>query len=114
VVQYSGRLDATYGALSDPTRRAILERLRRGPARVTEVAAEFPLSLPAVSKHVRVLEAAGLVRREVRGREHILSLDAGPLLEASFWVDHYRSFWDARAAALAAHFDVPHQGKGSS
>jgi DNA-binding transcriptional ArsR family regulator len=99
-------LDATYAALADPTRRAILDRLRhRGPARVTELARQFPVSLTAVSKHIRVLEGAGLVRREVRGREHVLSLDAAPLAEAGSWIAGYQAFWQARADALAKHVE---------
>ena len=99
-------LDATYAALADPTRRAILDRLRTGgAARVTEVAREFPVSLNAVSKHIRVLEGAGLVRREIRGREHVLSLDAEPLAEAGSWIAGYRAFWRVRADALARHVE---------
>ncbi len=84
-------------------RRAILDRLRSGEARVTDVAREFPVSLAAVSKHIRVLEAAGLLRREVRGREHLLSVDPTPLLEAGSWISGYHAFWQERADALAAH-----------
>jgi DNA-binding transcriptional ArsR family regulator len=94
------RLDATMGALADPTRRAILARLARADARVTDLAAAFPISLNSTSKHIRMLERAGLVRREVRGREHVLSLDAGPLAEASGWIETYRRFWEERLAAL--------------
>ena len=97
-------LDATYAALADPTRRAILDRLRSGgAARVTEVARQFPVSLTAVSKHIRVLEGAGLVHREIRGREHLLSLDAAPLAAAGSWIAGYEAFWQARADALAKH-----------
>ena len=96
------RLDATMGALADPTRRAILARLAQGDARVTDLAAAFPISLNSTSKHIRALERAGLVRRTVRGRDHVLSLDAAPLAEAATWIDHYRAFWEARLAALDA------------
>jgi DNA-binding transcriptional ArsR family regulator len=96
------RLDATMGALADPTRRAILARLARSDARVTDLAAAFPISLNSTSKHIRALERAGLVRREVRGREHVLSLDAAPLAEAADWIGHYRRFWEERLAALDA------------
>ena len=96
------RLDATLGALADPTRRAILARLSRSDARVTDLAAAFPISLNSTSKHIRTLERAGLVRRSVHGREHVLSLDAAPLAEASAWIDRYRKFWDDRLAALDA------------
>jgi len=94
------RLDATMGALADPTRRAILARLARSEARVTDIAAAFPISLNSTSKHIRALERAGLVRREVRGREHVLTLEASPLAEAADWIEHYRRFWEERLAAL--------------
>lgn len=98
----AGSLDVVFGAVADPTRRAILARLAVSDARVTEVASAFPISLNSTSKHVRVLERAGLVRRTVRGREHVLSLDPVPLTEAAAWIDHYRRFWEARLAALDA------------
>lgn len=98
----SRRLDATLGALSDPTRRAILARLARSDARVTDLAAAFPISLNSTSKHIRALERAGLVRRSIHGREHVLSLDAAPLAEAAAWIEHYRGFWEARLEALDA------------
>jgi len=93
-------MDNLLGAVSDSTRRAILARLAEGDARVTEVAAAFPISLNSVSKHVRVLERAGLVRRTVRGRDHVLSLDAAPLAEAAEWIAHYKRFWEDRLEAL--------------
>ncbi|HEX7118180.1 MAG TPA: metalloregulator ArsR/SmtB family transcription factor [Longimicrobiales bacterium] len=95
-------LDRTLTALADPTRRAILDRLASGPARVTEVAAPFDLSLNAVSKHIRVLERARLVRRRRRGREHVLSLDPRPLDEAAAWMDRMRAYWTRRLDALEA------------
>lgn len=94
------RLDGVFNALSDPTRRAILARLTDTDARVTDLAAEFPISLNSVSKHIRVLERCGLLRRRVVGREHVLSLDPAPLAEASAWIEHYRRFWEGRLAAL--------------
>jgi DNA-binding transcriptional ArsR family regulator len=103
VEQRSVVLDAAYGALADSTRRAILELLRGGEQRVTDVAAHFPVSLNAVSKHVRMLEKAGLVRREIRGRNHFLSAEPAALLPARDWIDHYRDFWESRADALTAH-----------
>lgn len=93
-------LDRTFAALSDPTRRAILARLQKGPATIGELARPFRVSLMAVSKHVRVLERAGLVRREVRGREHHLSLDGGPLAAAHEWTGRYLAWWEARLDAL--------------
>jgi len=103
VERVKARLDITYAALADGTRRTILERLREHDARVTDIAQGLPMSLNAVSKHIRVLEDAGLVRRQVRGREHVLSFDPTPLAEAESWIAHYRQFWDARADALVAH-----------
>ena len=96
------QLDAVYGALSHPVRRTLLERLRPGEARVTELAAPFAISLEAVSKHIRVLESAGLVRRTIRGREHQLALEPFPLLGAASWLDPYRTFWEARLDLLEA------------
>lgn len=93
-------LDRTLGALADPTRRAILQRLSRGEARVTELARPFPISLNSVSKHIRRLEGAGLVRRRRAGREHLLSLDPGPLDEAAAWIARQRALWTARLDAL--------------
>ena len=95
-------LDRVFSAVSDATRRAILARLAGSDARVTDVAGAFPISLNSTSKHIRVLEDAGLVRRRVRGREHILSLDAAPLAEAAVWIDHYRRFWSDQLASLDA------------
>ena len=95
-------LDRVFSAVSDPTRRAILARLADSDARVTDVAGDFPISLNSTSKHIRMLENAGLVRRTVRGREHILSLDAAPLAEAAEWVEHYRRFWSEQLASLDA------------
>jgi len=102
MVECSQLLDRTLGAIADPTRRAILARLARGEARVTDLAEPFELSLNAVSKHLRVLERAGLLRREVRGREHLLSLEARPLREAAEWISAYQAFWENRLDALDA------------
>jgi DNA-binding transcriptional ArsR family regulator len=95
-------LDQVFNALCDPTRRAILARLTDREARVTDIAAEFPISLNSISKHIRMLERAGLVRRSIAGREHLLSLEAAPLAEAQMWIEHYRRFWEGRLAALEA------------
>lgn len=94
------RLDRTLAAISDGTRRAILLRLRDGEARVTDIAVPFAMSLNAVSKHVQVLERAGLVRRAVRGREHWLAFDGGPLDDAAEWIQTMRKFWSERLDAL--------------
>ncbi len=93
-------LDHTLGALADPTRRALLRRLSRGEARVTDLARPFDISLNSVSKHIRRLERAGLVRRRRSGREHILSLDPEPLDEAVAWMERQRALWTRRLDAL--------------
>jgi DNA-binding transcriptional ArsR family regulator len=93
-------LDRAFGALADPTRRAIVHRLSRGPALVGEVAAPFGMSLAAVSKHLQVLERAGLVRRSREGREHTLSLNPAPLRAVSRWTSRYQRFWNERLDAL--------------
>lgn len=98
----AGVLDRVFSAVSDPTRRAILARLADSDARVTDLASAFPISLNSTSKHIRVLEGAGLVRRTVRGREHILTLDAAPLADAAGWIEHYRAFWSEQLASLDA------------
>jgi len=95
-------LDQTLIALADPTRRAILERLSQGERRVTELAQPFAISLNAVSKHIRMLERARLVRRRCAGREHFLSLNREPLDEAAAWIEEQRSIWSARLDALDA------------
>jgi len=94
------RLDRVYAAIADPTRRAILAQLALGQTNVGDLAARFPISLNGVSKHVKVLERAGLVRREILGREHQLRLRAEPLQEAEEWFQRYRAFWGARLDAL--------------
>jgi len=96
----AARLDELFGAVSDGTRRAILARLAQSDARVTELASAFPISLNSTSKHIRILERAGLVTRSVQGREHVLSLNAGPMAEAAEWMELYRRFWEDRLAAL--------------
>lgn len=111
MVDQSSVLDQTFGALADPTRRAILARLRTGPATVSQVAAPFDMSLNGTSKHVRVLERAGLVRREVHGRKHYLHLQAAPLEQAAAYAERYRTFWEARLDALAAHVEARHKGE---
>lgn len=97
--------------MADPTRRAILVSLAKKPATISEIAAPFPVSLNAISKHVMVLERAGLVRREVVGREHRCRIDPEPLHKASAWLDHYRKFWDVRLDALERHVLAKRQRK---
>ena len=96
-------LNSAFSALADPTRRAIVDRLRAGPARVTDVAEPFAMSLAAVSKHVKVLERAGLVRRVRNGREHTLELEVAPLREVADWTSRYRLFWEERLDQLEAY-----------
>jgi DNA-binding transcriptional ArsR family regulator len=95
-------LNQVYGAITDPTRRAILALLAQGDVNVGTLAQHFPISFNGVSKHVKVLERAGLVERTIRGREHRLRLQPRPLDDAASWLEHYRRFWDARLAALEA------------
>lgn len=94
-------LSVTFSALADPTRRAILERLRRGVATVSELAEPFSVSLPAISRHLKVLERAGLIRREKEAQWRRCHLAADPLKDAAAWVDQYRDFWDERFDRLA-------------
>ena len=98
-------LNGTYAALADPSRRAILSRLRRGAARETEIAEPFEMSLNAVSKHIRVLERAGLIRREISGRDHFLSVNVQPLIEASKWIEEQKTFWEGRLDALESFLE---------
>jgi DNA-binding transcriptional ArsR family regulator len=100
------RLGAVLTAISDPTRRAIINRLARGPARVTDVAAPFPVSLNTVSKHFKALERVRLIRRTRRGREHMLTLNAEPLRAGIRWVWRYERFWNERLDRLEALFDA--------
>jgi DNA-binding transcriptional ArsR family regulator len=88
------RLDATFAALADPTRRAILARLASGEASVTELAEPFAMSLPAISKHLKVLERAGLIARGREAQWRPSRLQAGPLKDAADWLERYRRFWD--------------------
>jgi DNA-binding transcriptional ArsR family regulator len=90
----SDRLNATFAALADPTRRAILARLAAGEASVSELGEPFAMSLPAVSKHLKVLERAGLISRGREAQWRPCRLEAGPLKDAARWIEHYRRFWD--------------------
>src|SRR6202142_665561 len=87
-------LNRTFAALADPTRRRILEHLAHGDRCVTDLARPYAMSLPAVSKHLRVLENAGLIRRRRSGRVHSLKLQAAPMKQASQWIEEYRKFWE--------------------
>jgi DNA-binding transcriptional ArsR family regulator len=99
------RLDAVFGALADPTRRRILTRLSQGVASVSELAEPFEMSLPAVSKHLSVLERAGLVRRERDGRIQRCYLEGRPLEAASEFIEHYRIFWENTLEDLAHYLE---------
>jgi DNA-binding transcriptional ArsR family regulator len=95
-------LDAVFSALADPTRREILARLAEGESSVTQLAEPFDISLPAVSRHLKVLEAAGLLAREKDGRVHRIRLVADPMLDALEWMAHYGRFWEERLDSLEA------------
>jgi DNA-binding transcriptional ArsR family regulator len=95
MVKFSSRLlNRTFAALADPTRRRILAHLAHGDHCVTDLARPYSMSLPAVSKHLRVLEHAGLIRRRRSGRVHRLRLQAAPMKQASQWIEEYRRFWE--------------------
>jgi len=101
----TNQLDLVFGALAHPTRREILARLARGEGTVGELAEPFDVSRPAISKHLRVLEQAGLVERTRDGRTSRCELDAAPMREAAEWVARYRPFWDARLDALTLYVE---------
>jgi DNA-binding transcriptional ArsR family regulator len=106
MVNYStNSLDAVFSALGDPTRRAILARLALGETRVSELARPHHMSLPAISKHLRVLERAGLVKKQKDGRVINCSLAPDPLKGAADWIDQYRQFWEAQLDTLAEYLD---------
>ena len=108
----SASTEQLWTALSDPTRRAIVERLARGPTRVTDLAAPFDMSLNAVSKHIKVLETARLVRRTRQGREHTLELDPAPLREVTSWASGIEQFWSSRLDRIERYFaDKKRKGK---
>jgi DNA-binding transcriptional ArsR family regulator len=105
MVEGSLALDRVYRALADPTRRRLLVALRDGDARITDLAAPLPISFAAVARHVATLEDAGLVDREVRGREHWLSVRPAALRDAEDWIAEQTAFWERRADALAARLE---------
>jgi DNA-binding transcriptional ArsR family regulator len=113
MVSVAERLDRTFGALADPTRRAILARLAKGEASVTELAEPFEMSLPAVSKHLKVLEHAGLVSRGRERQWRPARLRPTPIKEVAEWTDRYRRFWDERYDRLDEYLDEL-QGRGQS
>jgi DNA-binding transcriptional ArsR family regulator len=101
----SQRLDATFAALADPTRRAILARLASGEASVTQLLQPFAISQPAISKHLKVLERAGLISRGQDAQRRPCRLEAKPLADVSVWLERYRQFWEARFQRLDALLD---------
>jgi DNA-binding transcriptional ArsR family regulator len=108
--EYSrGKLDRVFSALGDPTRRAILRVLAQHPATISQIAEPFPVSLNTISKHVMVLERVGLVRREIKGREHHCFIDPRPLRDADEWLEYYRQFWTERLDALEAYVSRKHK-----
>jgi DNA-binding transcriptional ArsR family regulator len=110
MVKYSPpTLNQTFAALADPTRRRILAHLARGDRRVTDLARPHAMSLPAISKHLRVLEKAGLLRRRRYGRVHQMQLDAKPLKQAAQWVEEYRKFWEGSLDRLAEYLEKQNQ-----
>ena len=102
----SEQLTTVFFALADPTRRAILERLARGEASGTELARPFSISVPAISKHLRVLKNADLILHRKDGRTHMFRLAAGPMKEAATWLEHYRHFWEAQFDSLETYLQV--------
>jgi len=103
MVYQHGNLDNTFAALADPTRRAIITRLATGERTISELASRFAMSLPAVSKHIRVLERAGLARVRRDGRVRRTTLVAAPMRDASAWIERYRSFWEFQLDQLSAY-----------
>jgi DNA-binding transcriptional ArsR family regulator len=102
----SEQLTTVFLALADPTRRAILERLKQGEASGTELARPFSISVPAISKHLRVLEHADLILHRKEGRTHRFRLAARPLREAASWLEHYRQFWEAQFDSLETYLQA--------
>jgi len=106
MVKYPSKtLNRTFAALADPTRRRILAHLASGDSCVTDLARPYAMSLPAISKHLRVLEKAGLLRRRRYGRVHEMKLEARPLKEAAQWVEKYRKFWEGSLDRLAEYLE---------
>ncbi len=107
VDRYTAVLDTVFAAVSDRTRRRFVARLSRGEATISELAAPLDMSLQNASKHVRVLEDAGLVNRRKRGREQVVRLNAKPLAAAAGWLEDYRAFWNDALDRLAEHVEKP-------
>jgi DNA-binding transcriptional ArsR family regulator len=113
VVHYSSSVDTVAAAIADPTRRAIIDRLTRGPARISDLAEPFPMSLTGFCKHIKVLERAGLVKRTRQGRENTLEFQPLALRDVSDWVSKYEPFWNQRLDRLE-HFFKAKQEKSKS
>lgn len=111
MVQQAQALDAVFHALADPTRRAMLRSLAAGERSIGELAAPFAMSFAGASKHVKALEAAGLVRRTVRGRSHLCRLEPAPLAAADEWLRFYERFWTDRLDALEHELSKPERGE---
>ncbi len=112
MVEYqSPQLDAVFHALSDPTRRAMLAGLAKKAHTVSELASPFDMSLAAASKHLKVLERAGLIQRVVQGRTHLCRLEAAPLRSAEAWLRHYEQFWTERLDVLAGLIEAEDAAK---
>jgi DNA-binding transcriptional ArsR family regulator len=107
MVYHHAQLDATFFALADPTRREILARLATGERTISELAARFDMTLPGVSKHIRVLESAGLATIERHGRVRRARLNPEPMRTAAEWIDHYRRFWESELELLALYLENP-------
>ncbi len=107
MVHFSDRLDSTFFALADPTRRDILSRLAHGDRTISELAQRFDMSLPAVSKHIRVLQRAGLAKVEKEGRVRRATLSVTPMKQALEWIEHYRRFWESELDLLAKYLETP-------
>ena len=111
MISSADRLDATFAALADPTRRAILARLASGEASVTELAKPFPVSQPAISRHLKVLERAGLISHGRDAQRRPRRLEAKPLAEANAWLEDYRKFWEGSFERLDALLDEMKKNK---
>ncbi len=114
VEQVSPQLDAVFHALADPTRRAMLQRLSGGELRVGALAAPFAISLAAASKHIKVLERAGLVQRTIQGRTHLCRLEAQPMHGGLEWLRHYEQFWNQRLDKLEETLRAEDRNRGKS
>lgn len=110
-MNYQVELDRSFDALSHSARRAIVERLVAGPTTVGKASAGLGISKPAVTKHLKVLEVAGVVSRTVHGRTHLLRLEPRPLRDASAWLDFHRSLWEAKFDVVARHLAETHEGQ---